>query len=1060
MKPIIHLSILILLVTSAFGFLWSFAAWTPSVTAENFDYSFDTVCQDIKRHTSLFLHYKSCLDLMPPAYGLVPNAPNQLDEASQIFFLNSYTTIPVGSWPQVLALSDLTGNAQTDAAIATGSYFDPTNDQQLHLFAGVPLTRSQHLTAGADPEAIVTADLNADGLTDIALALAGDHILALYTQPLGLSGPLTYSLPGGPNALATGDFNGDLHSDLAAIAPLSATIHLWKSAPQGLTPLLFNLSYPTGGYDALATGDLDNDGDDDLVAMRGAGYTTDAVLVYLQQNNFFPTSYTLSPETGGYLPHSMTVGDVNSDGRDDVIVTAGGNTPDAYLNIFLQEASGLATIPITYTAHHLPSAVAIGDLNHDGRDDVIVLHDAWRTLSVYTQTVSGTLSAYATAEIPYSDRYRPNALALADLDGNGGLDVALVDRDHGLVILTNTLTAPSAIINQPPEASVLLPGPSSVEGTASPQAITVEVRLRGYGDWMTTTLAGGNWQISLTLPSEERAWWIEARATDAQGHVQAPPARHRVAVEDGPPRGQIIIDDGAYATNQITVALTLPAYDVGGVEAMRFSSDGIYFSDWVTYSFTYSWTLDPGDGLKTLYVQFRDMNANLSDLASDTIILDTIPPTSAVATLPPTISHYLVTPTWSGQDSGSGIAVYDVQMREDMGNWTILLQSTTLTQTTVQVWGDHTYCFRSRATDRAGNIEDWPEGDGDTCVSVIAASGTELRPETAYNIGNPGETVTHTLYVQNLGNVADSYDLSLGAYVWPTSLSANTVGPLNPLAMASVKVYVTIPTGATEGEQDIVSLTATSQEDPSAQDTSSLTTAATFRPIVRGVQLAPPSASQTNNPGKTVTYTLYVKNAGSVTDSYNLSPGAYLWPTNLSVCQTGPIAPGALRSLEIYVTIPKNAEEGEADTVNVIAASQGDVSIYDISTLQTMANTQAIVRGVEIAPPIVTDEGAAGSIVHYVLVVTNTGSLSDTVSLTSYGNIWDTQINPNKISLLSMAHTTITISVSVPTEAAESDSDTVIVLATAIGASNSSVLTTVAIAPTFYIYLPVVMKNN
>ncbi len=59
------------------------------------------------------------------------------------------------------------------------------------------------------------------------------------------------------------------------------------------------------------------------------------------------------------------------------MVTAGGNAPDAYLNIFLQDGGVLATVPITYAAHHLPSAVAVGDLNHDGREDVVVLHDAW-----------------------------------------------------------------------------------------------------------------------------------------------------------------------------------------------------------------------------------------------------------------------------------------------------------------------------------------------------------------------------------------------------------------------------------------------------------------------------------------------------------------------------------------------------------------------------------------------------------------------------------------------------------------------------------------------------------
>jgi len=271
----------------------------------------------------------------------------------------------------------------------------------------------------------------------------------------------------------------------------------------------------------------------------------------------------------------------------------------------------------------------------------------------------------------------------------------------------------------PAHTSLHLPGPLTVTGTTSSDAITVEVRLKGYSDWLTATLNGTNWEIPLTLPSEERAWWIEARAINVQGRVQAPAASVRIGVEDGPPRGSIIINDGAYATNQPTVTLTLPAYDVGGVKDMRFSLDGQFFSEWISYTLTHTWAFPSGDGLKTLHAQFRDINDNSSALVSDSIILDTVPPVSAVDALPATLKQTALTITWSGNDTGSGIAVYDIQIQEpSVGVWTPLLQNTALTQTTVGLQIDHTYCFRSRATDRAGNVEDWPAGTGDTCTTI------------------------------------------------------------------------------------------------------------------------------------------------------------------------------------------------------------------------------------------------------------------------------------------------------------------------------------------------------
>jgi hypothetical protein len=63
---------------------------------------------------------------MPPAYILDPNEPPQLSIAAlPIPFLTPYITRTVGSWPQVIAAADLTGDGLNDLAIPTGFYFDP-----------------------------------------------------------------------------------------------------------------------------------------------------------------------------------------------------------------------------------------------------------------------------------------------------------------------------------------------------------------------------------------------------------------------------------------------------------------------------------------------------------------------------------------------------------------------------------------------------------------------------------------------------------------------------------------------------------------------------------------------------------------------------------------------------------------------------------------------------------------------------------------------------------------------------------------------------------------------
>ncbi len=502
------------------------------------------------------LHPKSAAGLMPPAYGLDPDAPAPA-AAPAIAFLNTPINTTIGSWPQVLATGDFDANGRAEAAVATAEYFDPEHDDSLHLLGwnGGAFAGLQQAAAGSAPEAAVAADLDRDGAADIALALAGVDALAVYTQTTTkqpLSGPELLPLAGAPDALASGDFDGDLYADVAAVAPLSDTITIYASSADELLSEAGTLAFPTDGYSALAAGDLNHDGQDDLVALRGSGYASDSAVVFLQDQGTFPISYTLSPQTGGYLPHSLAVGDVTGDGLDDLVVTAGGNTPKAYLNVFVQgmidppdvpATFGLATTPVVYPAYHLPGAVEIADLNHDGREDVVLLNDSWRALSVHIQNADGTLDAHAVAEVPYASRFRPDALALADFNGDGGLDAALVERTPGLSVLLNTIAAPTAAIVAPAHGDTIFAGTRTISGTATADAVRVEVRVKGFSNWQPATLNAGVWQADIALPSHSRDWWIEARAIAAAEHVQSPPARHRVRVSGRVTDGLVVLYD-------------------------------------------------------------------------------------------------------------------------------------------------------------------------------------------------------------------------------------------------------------------------------------------------------------------------------------------------------------------------------------------------------------------------------------------------------------------------------------------------------------------------------------
>lgn len=106
------------------------------------------------------------------------------------------------------------------------------------------------------------------------------------------------------------------------------------------------------------------------------------------------------------------------------------------------------------------------------------------------------------------------------------------------------------------------------------------------------------------------------------------------------------INSGAVWTKSQLVTLTLSATDPnsGTVSVMRFSNDGVNWSPWEAYVTSRDWSLLPGDGLKTVYVQFKDKYENTSATVSDTINLDMTPPSMTIVpvTSPTNVNSQLV----------------------------------------------------------------------------------------------------------------------------------------------------------------------------------------------------------------------------------------------------------------------------------------------------------------------------------------------------------------------------------------------------------------------------------
>ena len=164
---------------------------------------------------------------------------------------------------------------------------------------------------------------------------------------------------------------------------------------------------------------------------------------------------------------------------------------------------------------------------------------------------------------------------------------------------------------------------------------------------------------------------------------------------------------------------------------------------------------------------------------------DCLPPTSWIEPLPPWVNTTPFTVTWTGRDAWSGIATYDVQVRDGYeGTWTGWLTGTSATSGTFTGTPAHTYFFRARARDRSGNLEpygdeEWGQGFTTVLVEPAPVLVTSRKAAAPCRFG-PDQTIAYTVLISNTGNLAATATLTdtpPAQMVVLTNTLAATAGP-------------------------------------------------------------------------------------------------------------------------------------------------------------------------------------------------------------------------------------------------------------------------------------------
>ncbi|HEY0735780.1 MAG TPA: FG-GAP-like repeat-containing protein [Herpetosiphonaceae bacterium] len=461
------------------------------------------------------LHHKSSAGLKP--VYLAPNSSARLQANTSSGVLDPYAVLP------------LTASALASAAQAGWSAIG-TDSQLVKLGWSEGLTVTQTLPALSSPSALAIGDLNGDTRPDLAALQRPANRLAVASGAAdgSLLAPVQRALAADTEALLAADLNADCLTD-AAYTALDNTVDVLPQLGDRTLGAAKSALFTNGGATDLAAGDFNHDGQLDLAALRGTGNPANHIGLYTFAADTLISTGQRRANDGGFAAHAVAGGDVTGDGRADLVVGAGGNHPDAYINIFAQQPDGLlATTPVTLTAWHIPESIAVADLNHDGYNDVVALHSGWLALTLYRGQADGTLAPYEEYPLPYSAAYRPETLALADLNGDGGLDVLIADGSRGATYLLNSAGAPSATIDGPAPCSRIVGRTLTLSGTLR-NGDAVEISLDGGATWNAATVSGATWEYTAELSDRAIYKRVMARALSGD-RVQAPVAEQYLKI--------------------------------------------------------------------------------------------------------------------------------------------------------------------------------------------------------------------------------------------------------------------------------------------------------------------------------------------------------------------------------------------------------------------------------------------------------------------------------------------------------------------------------------------------
>ncbi len=371
-----------------------------------------------------------------------------------------------GTTPNSVAISDIDGDGLADLAAVNYDSYTVSVFRNISSGPGsIDYDTRLDYATGTEPISVSIGDLDGDGKSDLALTNYRSHTVSVFrnTSTVGSisydtrvdysTGSASY-----PQSVSIGDLDGDGRADLAVANSDNHTVSIFRNISPGAGTISYDtkVDYSTGANPkSVSIGDLDGDGKAELAVAN----STDATVSVLRNTSTGAGTISYAAKVdfaAGSTSRSVSISDMDGDGRADLAVA---NSGSGSVSILRNTSPGASTISfdskVDYATGASPFSVSIGDLNGDGMADLAVSNSSSSTASVFenTSTAPGTISF--ADKVDFATGSAPRSVSIGDLDNDGKADVVTANLGgNTLSIFRNALiVSPSLTYSVSPDVS-------------------------------------------------------------------------------------------------------------------------------------------------------------------------------------------------------------------------------------------------------------------------------------------------------------------------------------------------------------------------------------------------------------------------------------------------------------------------------------------------------------------------------------------------------------------------------------------------------------------------------